>query len=218
MIRLENIFIKTDEEENLIGDINIFIPSGSMISITGTPGSGKTKLFQVLGLQNKSSKGNLFILGKNINKLNRNELADLHSEISLVCEENDLIDTLGVEENIIFPLILTNKSKYEIDIAVKELVSWLNINTVLEKNIIDLSNYEKKMIQFARAVIIRPRILLLDNFFIGLSDNYEKKISYLLLALKKIGTTIISFRSKNNNETLIFDENYEIKNSILVKL
>ena len=218
MIRLENIFIKTDENKNLISDVNIFIPSGSIISITGVPGSGKTKLFQVMGLQDKSNKGNLFILGKNINKLNRNELSDLHSEISLVCDKNDLIDTLGVEENIIFPLILTNKSKYEIDIAVKELVSWLNISSVLEKNTADLSNYEKKMVQFARAVIIRPRILLLDNFFIGLSDDYEKKISYLLLALKKIGTTIISFRSKNNDETLIFDENYEIKNSLLEKL
>ena len=218
MIRLENIFIKTDENKNLISDVNIFIPSGSIISITGVPGSGKTKLFRVMGLQDKSNKGNLFILGKNINKLNRNELYDLHREISLVCDKNDLIDTLGVEENIIFPLILTNKSKYEIDIAVKELVSWLNISSVLEKNTVDLSNYEKKMVQFARAVIIRPRILLLDNFFIGLSDDYEKKISYLLLALKKIGTTIISFRSKNNDETLIFDENYEIKNSLLEKL
>ena len=218
MIRLENIFIKSDKNKYLISDINIFIPSGSMISIEGAPGSGKTKLFKVLGLQNKSSEGNLFILGKNINKLNRNEIAELHGEISLVCEEDDLIERLSVEENIIFPLILSNKRKYEIDIAVKELVSWLNISAVLEKNTVDLSNYEKKMVQFARAVIIRPRILLLDNFFISLSDNYEKKISYLLLALKKIGTTIISFRSKNNNETLSFDENYEIKDSLLVKL
>ena len=130
--------------------------------------------------------------------------------------QNDLIETLGVEENIIFPLILTNKSKYEIDIAVKELVSWLNISSVLEKNTIDLSNYEKNG-ALVRAVIIRLRILSM-TLFIGLSDDYEKKISYLLLALKKIGTTIISFRSKNNDETLIFDENYEIKNSLLEKL
>jgi len=114
LIRLENIFIKTDENKNLISDVNIFIPSGSIISITGVPGSGKTKLFQVMGLQDKSNKGNLFILGKNINKLNRNELSDLHSEISLVCDKNDLIDTLGVEENIIFPLILTNKMFSEV--------------------------------------------------------------------------------------------------------
>ena len=218
MIRLENLLIKFNKNNTLIGDINIFIPSGSLISILGKPGSGKTMLFKVLGLKDKASSGNLFILGKNVNKLNRNELSSLHSEISLVGEDNDLIDNLSVEENIILPLIVTNKSKDEIEIAVNELVSWLNINNILEKNILHLSNYEKKMVQFARAIIVRPRLLLLDNFFTGLNNDYEKKISYLLLALKKIGTTIISFRGENNAGILSYNESYKIENSLLIKL
>lgn len=218
MIRLENISIKIQNSRELLNDINIFIPSGSLISIKGKPGSGKTKLFNVLGLKEKASIGNLFILGKNISKLNRNELSSLHSEISLVCDEADLINNLGVKENIIFPLIITNKSKDEIETAVNELVSWLNLNTILKKKITELSNYEKKMIRFARSIILRPRVLLLDNFFTGLDINYEKKISYLLLALKKIGTTIISFSSKNNQEILNYDESYEIQKSYLIKL
>ena len=218
MIRLENLLIKFNKNNTLIGDINIFIPSGSLISVLGKPGSGKTMLFKVLGLKDKASSGNLFILGKNVNKLNRNELSSLHSEISLVGEDNDLIDNLSVEENIILPLIVTNKSKDEIEIAVNELVSWLNINNILEKNILHLSNYEKKMVQFARAIIIRPRLLLLDNFFTGLNNDYEKKISYLLLALKKIGTTIISFRGENNAGILSYNESYKIENSLLIKL
>ncbi len=218
MIRLENLLIKFNKNNTLIGDINIFIPSGSLISVLGKPGSGKTMLFKVLGLKDKASSGNLFILGKNVNKLNRNELSTLHSEISLVGEDNDLIDNLSVEENIILPLIVTNKSKDEIEIAVNELVSWLNINNILEKNILHLSNYEKKMVQFARAIIIRPRLLLLDNFFTGLNNDYEKKISYLLLALKKIGTTIISFRGENNAGILSYNESYKIENSLLIKL
>ena len=74
------------------------------------------------------------------------------------------------------------------------------------------------MIRFARSIILRPRVLLLDNFFTGLDINYEKKISYLLLALKKIGTTIISFSSKNNEKILNYDESYEIQKSYLIKL
>ena len=218
MIRLENISIKIQNSRELLNDINIFIPSGSLILIKGKPGSGKTKLFNVLGLKEKASIGNLFILGKNISKLNRNELSSLHSEISLVCDEADLINNLGVKENIIFPLIITNKSKDEIETAVSELVSWLNLNTILKKKITELSNYEKKMIRFARSIILRPRVLLLDNFFTGLDINYEKKISYLLLALKKIGTTIVSFSSKNNEKILSYDESYEIQKSSLIKL
>ena len=83
---------------------------------------------------------------------------------------------------------------------------------------VDLSQYEKRMVQFARAIITRPRILLLDSFFINLDTDLQKKISYLLLALKKIGTTIITFSADINNSLLEYDECYKIKNFNLVKL
>jgi ABC-type ATPase involved in cell division len=218
LIRLENLSINLKNSKILISNINIFIPSGTLVSITGEPASGKTKLFKVFGLQEKADSGNLFILGKNTNKLNRNEIAKLHSEISLIGESNDLINSLGVKDNIILPLISTNKKKYEIEIAVKELTSWLKIDKILGMETVNLSQYEKRIVQFARAIITRPRILLLDSFFINLDPDLQKKISYLLLALKKIGTTIITFSTDINNSLLEYDESYKIKNFNLVKL
>ena len=218
MIRLENIFIKLNENDTLIENINIFIPSGSLVSIFGHPGTGKTKLLKVLGLQEKATKGNLYILGKNINKLKRNELAVLHSEISVVHDKNDLIDNLGVADNITLPLVCMKKKKGEIEIAVNELTSWLNINELLKKDVSYLSKSEEKLVQFARAIITRPRVLLLDNFFNSLSADTEKKVSYLLLALKKIGTTVISFSNENYKNILNFNEVYKIDKSLLVKI
>ena len=72
--------------------------------------------------------------------------------------------------------------------------------------------------KFARAIITRPRILLLDNFFINIDSEIQKKISYLLLALKKIGTTMVTFNSELNNSLLEFNESYKIQNFNLVKL
>ena len=218
MIRLENLSINLKNSKILISNINIFIPSGTLVSITGEPASGKTKLFKVFGLQEKADSGNLYILGKNTNKLNRNEIAKLHNEISLIDESNDLINSLGVKDNIILPLISTNKKKDEIEIAVKELISWLKIDKILGMETVNLSQYEKRIVQFARAIITRPRILLLDSFFINLDPDLQKKISYLLLALKKIGTTIITFSTDINNSLLEYDESYKIKNFNLVKL
>jgi len=218
LIRLENIFISLENNKNLIRDINIFIPSGSMISIVGGSGSGKTKLLKIMGLEEKASKGKLFILGKNINKLSRSELAKLHTEISIVNEKNDLLENFGVKENIIFPLIVTKKKSKEIEIALNELVSWLNIGKILEKNIYTLSRTEEKLVQFARAIIIRPRMLLLDNFFSGMNYELVKKIFYLLVALKKIGTTTISFGSEVNNDVINFSTKYKIQNSTIVML
>ena len=188
------------------------------MSITGSPASGKTSLFKVIGLQEKANQGTLYILGKNINKLNRFEITQLHNEISLVNENNDLIPNLSVKDNIILPLILVNKNKNEIEIAVKELVLWLKIDKILKKDVLSLSAYEKKIVQFAKAIITRPRILLLDNFFINLDHEIQKKVSYLLLALKKIGTTIITFSSDINNNLLEYNEIYKIKDCSLIKL
>ena len=218
MIRLENLSINLKNSKILISNINIFIASGTLVSITGDPATGKTKLFKVFGLQEKADSGNLYILGKNTNKLNRDEIAKLHSEISLIDESNDLINSLGVKDNIILPLISTNKKKDEIEIAVKELISWLKIDRILGMETVNLSQYEKRIVQFARAIITRPRILLLDSFFINLDPDLQKKISYLLLALKKIGTTIITFSADINNSLLEYDECYKIKNFNLVKL
>ena len=111
-----------------------------------------------------------------------------------------------------------NKRAVEIETAVEELVTWLKIDKILSKDTISLSQYEKKIVQFAAAIITRPRILLLDNFFINLDLGVQKKIFYLLLALKKIGTTIIIFSSDINNSILEYNESYEIKNHSLVKL
>ena len=218
MIRLENLNVNLKNNKVLIGNINIFIPSGCIVSIIGKPAAGKTKLFNIIGLQEKENGGNLFILGKNTNKLDRNEISSLHKEISIVSESNDLIYNLGVKENITLPLIVANKGKDEVEIAVNELVSWLKIDEILKKETCALSRHEQKIVQFARAIITRPRILLLDNFFLNIDSGVLKKISYLLLALKKIGTTIIAFNADVSNNLLEYTEVYKIQNGGLVKL
>ena len=94
MIRLENLSLKLNENDLLLSNLNLFIPSGHLVGIIGPPASGKTRLFKVLGLQENASSGNLYVLGKNTQKLERDEIANLHNDISLVEETNDLIYNL----------------------------------------------------------------------------------------------------------------------------
>ena len=81
MIRLENFSIKSNTGENLIKDVNLFIPSGSTVLIIGKQSIGKTMLARVIGLINKPYGGNLYLLGKNISRLSRSELSNIHNEI-----------------------------------------------------------------------------------------------------------------------------------------
>ena len=215
MIRLENFSIKSNIGRNLIKDVNLFIPSGSTVLIIGKHSIGKTMLARAIGLVDKPANGNLYLLGKNINKLSRSELSSIHSEIGIVFQENYFINEFNLETNIIFPLILKNEKRNDITQALRELLPWLSLEKVIKEKVYNLSLAELKLAQFARAIIGRPRILLLDNFFNDVDRGIQKKINYLILALKKIGTTIIIFGEPPNDSSINFNKKYEIYNKNL---
>lgn len=215
MIRLENFSIKSNTGKNLIKDVNLFIPSGSTILIIGKHSIGKTMLARVIGLIDKPAGGNLYLLGKNISRLSRSELSSIHNEIGIVFQENYFINEFDLETNIIFPLILKNEKKNDIAQALRELLPWLSLEKVIKEKVCKLSMAELKMAQFARAIIGRPRILLLDSFFKDVDNAIKKKINYLILALKKIGTTVIVFGETPDDSSINFNKKYEIYNKNL---
>lgn len=215
MIRLENFSIKSNTGKNLIKDVNLFIPSGSTILIIGKHSIGKTMLARVIGLIDKPAGGNLYLLGKNISRLSRSELSSIHNEIGIVFQENYFVNEFDLETNIIFPLILKNEKKNDIAQALRELLPWLSLEKVIKEKVCKLSMAELKMAQFARAIIGRPRILLLDSFFKDVDNAIKKKINYLILALKKIGTTVIVFGETPDDSSINFNKKYEIYNKNL---
>lgn len=215
MIRLENFSIENNSGRKLIKDLNLFIPSGSTILIQGKHSIGKSMLIKTIGMVKKPAYGNLYLLGKNINKLNRSELSRLHSEIGIVFQDNNFIYDFDLETNIIFPLILKKERRNDISQALKELLPWLSLERVIKKEVYKLSKAELKLAQFARAIIGRPRILLLDSFFQDIDKDIQKKINYLILALKKIGTTIIIFSNPFENISVDFNKKYIINNQSL---
>ena len=215
MIRLENFSIESNIGRNLIKDVNLFIPSGSTVLIIGKHSIGKTMLARAIGLLDKPANGNLYLLGRNINKLSRSELSSIHSEIGIVFQENYFINEFNLETNIIFPLILKNEKRNDITQALRELLPWLSLEKVIKEKVYNLSIAELKLAQFARAIIGRPRILLLDNFFKDVDRGIQKKINYLILALKKIGTTVIIFGESPDDNSINFNKRYEIYNKNL---
>ena len=115
-----------------------------------------------------------------------------------------------LETNIIFPLVLKNEKTNDIVQALRELLPWLSLERVIKQKVCNLSIAELKLAQFARAIIGRPRILLLDNFFKDVDSEIQKKINYLILALKKIGTTVIVFVASPDDSFIDFNKRNNI--------
>ena len=120
-----------------------------------------------------------------------------------------------VQESIFSPFTFT-KDKKDLTSFVSERS--VNVEGLMKNSISQSSYVELKLAQFARAIIGRPRILLLDNFFSDLEENMEKKINYLILALNKIGTSIIIFGPPPKGDTIKFNKQYKISDSGLIEI
>ena len=82
----------------------------------------------------KPRKGKLFVMGKEVSRLNNREISNLYKQIGLVLEEDLLIDNINVADNILLPLILRNENRKEIALALKELIPWLNLEDLIKTN------------------------------------------------------------------------------------
>ncbi len=191
MIELRNIYLNNNNQTDLLKNITLKIPDGSLVSIEGRSGSGKSLFIKMLALITKPSKGSISLFRRNIEYLTTNEVAFIKRRIGVVLQESNLVEHLSVRDNIILPLIIANEANKNIDSAVKELLKWLDISFLINESINNISWTNIKLINLARAIINRPRIILMDDFFSGVDVRIQEKTMHLLLALNKIGATIV---------------------------
>lgn len=185
------------ENKILFSNLNLKIKENTWNSLIGDNGSGKTTLLKIiLGLIDANN-----IKIDNIN-LNKENLFEIRKRIGCVFEvpDNNLICETPLEE-LSFPLNNLNINDTEINIRINNITKLFNFNK-LDKPINELSLDEKQVVAIMSALIINPKILILDEAFTFLSKNITNKI---LNILKKLNITIISVT--HDMEELLYCDN-----------
>ncbi len=145
---------KTDLEVN----------EGELLLIIGPSGSGKTTLLSLLGCVIYPTEGTLWVDGKEVNKMNENQLAKLRlNTIGFVFQNFNLIAPLTAEENVIMPLNLQGvprKEARERTAKALEIVGMTNRKRNMPKQ---LSGGQQQRIAIARALVTNPKLILCDE-------------------------------------------------------
>lgn len=153
----------------VLRNINLNIEKGEIVSILGPSGCGKTTLLNIiLGLTNADS-GEMRFQGEDILKIPMEERG-----FNIVFQDYALFPNLNVKQNIIYGL--RNKKNIATVEEVNELIRLLGLEEHLEKKIEQLSGGQKQRVAIARTMVMKPKILLLDEPLSALDGVIKESI------------------------------------------
>lgn len=190
--KLSKIFVTEDLQTKALNEIDLTINSGEFISIMGPSGCGKSTLLNIIGLLDSFNEGNYKILNEEMAGANENKRAKVRKEnIGFIFQNFNLIDELSVYDNIELPMIYGKVPGSERKKRVRKIAEKLDIAHRLRHFPQQLSGGQQQRVAVARALVMRPKIILADEPTGNLDSTNGNEVMELLTDLHAQGTTIL---------------------------
>ena len=180
-------------ETHALRGVNLAVQGGEFTALVGPSGSGKTTLLQLMGLLDQPTSGRVLINGKEATGLNRDARADLRKgAIGFIFQFFALIPTLTAYENIEMPLLLNNVKPAQRRQRVNEMLEAVSLTDRSHHRPDQLSGGQQQRVAVARALSMRPSIILADEPTANLDTENGRQVMDIMQALnQKTGTTFV---------------------------
>ncbi|MBQ8623149.1 MAG: ABC transporter ATP-binding protein [Oscillospiraceae bacterium] len=177
IISLRNAVVEYDGEK-ILKDINLDIIDKQFVTLLGPSGCGKTTTLRIIGGFAEMASGELFFNGVKINNLPPHK-----RQVNTVFQKYALFPHLNIFENIAFGLRIQKLPEKEIKARVEEMLKLVNMEGFEKRSINSLSGGQQQRIAIARALVNRPKVLLLDEPLGALDLKLRKEMQ---IELKRI--------------------------------
>jgi putative ABC transport system ATP-binding protein len=184
IVKLENvekIYYVGGYPIKALDNVSLKIKEGEFLSIVGPSGSGKSTLLAIMGCLDRPTKGKVYLFGKDISKLNDNQLSELRRKyIGFIFQQYYLFNYLNALENVQIGLRISGNKNLE---KAKELLNKVGLGDRLYNYPNQLSGGQQQRVVIARALVNDPKLILADE---PTANIDEKSAKELLDILKKL--------------------------------
>jgi phospholipid/cholesterol/gamma-HCH transport system ATP-binding protein len=176
---------KSFGNRQVLHDLSLSVTPGQALCILGRSGTGKSVTLKLMIALLRPNAGQIRIAGDNIAELEGEQLSRVRRKMGFLFQSAALFDSLTLHDNLALPLRrLTNKSKPEIEEAIDRVLGQVGLVSDKNKTPVELSGGMKKRAGLARALVLEPELLLVDEPSSGLDRITSLEIDDLLLEQK----------------------------------
>lgn len=205
---------KSFKKRQVVKNFSLEIESGEVVGLLGPNGAGKTTGFYMIVGLIAADAGSVMLDGRELRRLPIHERARLG--IGYLPQENSIFRKMTVEQNIRAILEIRIRDKKQIDGEVEKLLADLNIGHLRRSPAPALSGGERRRVEIARVLAVKPRFILLDEPFAGVDPIAVIDIQKIIVFLKSRGIGVL-ITDHNVRETLsICDRAYIISDGAVL--
>jgi len=172
-------------------NVSFEIKPKEFVSIAGKSGAGKTTLLRILLVEEKPTKGRIFLDGQDLSKIEPARLPQLRRKIGAVFQDYKLLPSKTTYENIAYVMEVIGATEKEIARDVNQVLEIVGLEKRAQNFPAALSAGERQRAAIARALIHRPDVILADEPTGNLDPYNALDIIRLLLKIHELGTTVI---------------------------
>lgn len=190
--QLSHSFPTGDERYQVLDDVSFTVNKGEMVAIMGPSGSGKSTLMNMIGCLMTPERGEVSILEKSVQTLNKDELASVRRDhIGFIFQQFNLLSRTSALDNVKMPLMYLDEPAQDSDQKAKYCLELVGLGDKIDSHPNQLSGGQQQRVAIARALINQPDILLADEPTGALDSKTGQEIVALFHTLNKQGQTII---------------------------
>ena len=179
--------------------ISMKIEKGEFVAIVGQSGSGKSTCMNIIGCLDVPTQGTYLLNGRDVGKMNRNELAAIRNEmLGFIFQQYNLLPKLNLMENVEVPLVYAGVSRAERHKRAKEVLEKVGLGDKLKNKPNQLSGGQQQRVSIARALVRNPPLILADEPTGALDSHTSREVLGMLQDLHKQGNTVVLITHDNS--------------------
>jgi cell division transport system ATP-binding protein len=191
VVRFDNVGLRYGMGPEVLKDLTFTVAPRSFQFLTGPSGAGKTTLLRLILLSLKPTRGLISIFGTDVSQIAGEALTAARRRMGVVFQDFRLLDHLTTYENVALPLRVQGKEEASYRAEVVELLRWVGLGERMHVLPPVLSGGEKQRAAIARALIVRPELLLADEPTGNVDPNLGRRLLRLFIELNRLGTSVI---------------------------